>query len=81
MDDSYKPVIPYTVAPCRCVDILLELDDHHLHLVDKDALDLRHALSTSYHIPQLIDNMSLYVDGDQYASAALHCMRFLSNPP
>jgi hypothetical protein len=72
----------YYVPEYRSLDILLEMDNPNLHLVDQDALDLRH-----YHgffqmfTRALTDITSLYVDGDSYASAALHCMRFLSNPP
>jgi hypothetical protein len=74
-----KCQIPYR----RRLDILLEMDDHELHLIDRNALDLRHIeemlkfLSHS----EMIDIIFRYVDSDRYASAALHCMRFLSNPP
>ena len=68
----------YDIEHCRCMDILLELDDHDLHLVDQDALDLRHAAIA---LPEQNHIISFYVGGDQYASAALHCMRFLSSPP
>jgi hypothetical protein len=64
------------------LDILLGMDDPDLHLVDQNALDLR--CSEGYFkglTISLKDITSLYVDGDSYASAALHCMRFLSNPP
>ncbi|KAF8809938.1 hypothetical protein BYT27DRAFT_7187242 [Phlegmacium glaucopus] len=70
----------YEIPPCRCADILLEMDDHDLHLVDQDALDLRHAYQGSYSTDMNVI-MSRYVDGDRCATAALHCMRFLSNPP
>ena len=80
---SYAPV-PFSGVPhCRCADILLEMD-HDLHLVDQDALDLRHCLTRAHSTcppAELIDMMSLYVEGDQHAATALHCMRFLSNPP
>ena len=68
---------------CRCADILLEMDDHDLHLVDQDALDLRHSFQHYYSNRQaeLIDIMSSYVSSDQHASTALHCMHFLCNPP
>jgi len=71
--------IPY----CRCWDILLEMDDHDLHMVGQNALDLRHwRLPSSLPFPDSsIGIFSRYVDGDRYASAALHCMHFLSNPP
>jgi hypothetical protein len=67
---------------CRCLDILLGMNDHKLHLVDQNALDLRHnhgALRLSH--TKMLDITSCYVDVDKYASAALHCMAFLSNPP
>ena len=58
------------------------MDDHDLHLVDQGALDLRHAyLGSSPIFLELIDRISDYVDGDEYASAALHCMRFLCHTP
>ncbi|KAF8801652.1 hypothetical protein BYT27DRAFT_6785965 [Phlegmacium glaucopus] len=72
-----KMDIPY----CRCTDILLDLDDHDLHLVDQRALDLRHAYRAHFSSAGLIDIITPYVDGDRYAFAALHCIRFLSNPP
>jgi hypothetical protein len=74
---------PNTLPSCRWTDILLEMDDHNLHLVDQDALDLRHCLTYGFQLPaELIDIMSLHVDGDQlHASTALHCIRFISNPP
>ena len=81
---SFTPVSFNGVPHCRCADILLEMEmDHDLHLVDQDALDLRHCLTAHSTCPpaELIDMMSLYVDGDQHAATALHCMRFLSNPP
>jgi len=73
----------YGIPHCRCGDILLKTDDHDLHIVDQDALDLRHwhpqsSLSFS---GSPMGIMSRYVDGDKYASAALHCMHFLSDPP
>ena len=75
-------MLPNGLPSCRCTDILLEMDDHHLHLVDQDALDLRHCLTRYFQPPpELIDIMSLHVDGDQHASAALRCIRFISNPP
>jgi hypothetical protein len=59
------------------------MDDHELHLIDQNALDLRHnegALHLSH--SEMLDMItSRYVDGEKYASAALHCMAFLSNPP
>jgi len=53
------------------------MDSHDLHSVDRHALDLRHdgGFMDYYNM------ISVYVDGDRYASAALHCMTFLSNPP
>ena len=59
------------------------MDDHELHLVDQNALDLRHneAVLRMLSHSEMIDITSRYVDGDRYASAALHCMSFLSNPP
>jgi len=72
----------YDIPHCRCGDILLEMDDHDLHIVDQDALDLRHWHPQSYFFSdRLMGRMSRYVDGDSYASAALHCMHFLSYPP
>ncbi|KAF8809941.1 hypothetical protein BYT27DRAFT_7187250 [Phlegmacium glaucopus] len=72
----------YQIPPCRCADILLEMDDHDLHLVDQDALDLRHTYRAPYYFTHELDvRMSRYVDGDRCAAAALHCMCFLSNPP
>jgi len=68
--------IPY----CRSADILLQMDDHDIHLVDQDALDLRHK-HLGYWDGALIEMISRYVDGDGYTSAALHCMHFLFNPP
>ena len=71
-------------AECRCLDILLEMDSHDLHLVDQHALDLRHddGHFMELHVTSdLTDILSVYVDGDRCASAALHCMSFLSNPP
>ena len=75
--------VHYLRYPDRSLDILLEMDNPNLHLVDQDALDLRYHLG---HLESLFSSslngiISLYVDGDSYASAALHCMRFLSNPP
>src|SRR5882757_1923056 len=67
---------------CRCLDILLGMDDHELHLVDQNALDFRHnrgVLRVSR--TEMLDITFRYVDGGKYASAALHCMAFLSNPP
>jgi hypothetical protein len=78
-DLSYGNIFS-SLPPCRCADILLEMDDHDLHLVDQDALDLRHGFRFDDHA-DLIDIMSSYVAGDQYASTALHCMHFLCNPP
>jgi hypothetical protein len=66
------------VAECRCLDILLEMDSHDLHLVDQHALDLRH-YGRRFVSFEFIT--SVYVDGDRCASAAIHCMSFLSNPP
>jgi len=68
--------IPY----CRSADILLQMDDHDLHLVDQDALDLRHACLGNWNCVGM-DIISLQVDGDSYNSAALHCMHFLFHPP
>jgi hypothetical protein len=72
----------FQIPECRCLDILLEMDGHELHLVDQNALDLRHndGVFRDSH-SEIIDIASRYVDGDRYASAALHCMSFLSNPP
>ena len=62
---------------CRVMDILLEMDDHDIHLVDQDALDLRHP---DFMFP-FLDYIHTCVDGEKYASAALYCMFFLSNHP
>jgi len=73
----------YRIPHCRCLDILLAMDDHELHLINQNALDLRHdevALCLT-HSEMLDITTSRYVDGDRYASAALHCISFLSNPP
>jgi hypothetical protein len=73
----------YQIPNCIRLDILLGMEDHELHLVDQSALDLRHdmgELRVLSHI-EMLDMISCYVDGDRYASAALHCMAFLSNPP
>ena len=77
MDYNVRPV-----PESRSLDILLGMDDPDLHLVDQNALDLRYCggLFNAFTIA-LTDITSLYVDGDSYASAALHCMRFLSKPP
>ena len=70
------------VARCRCLDILLEMDSHDLHLVDQHALDLRHDRGFLMECTSGLNGIiSVYVDGDRYASAALHCMSFLSDPP
>ena len=72
------------VRKCRRLDILLEMDSHDLHLVDRHTLDLRHHrgyLKLSNLNIGLNDITSVYVDGDRCASAALHCISFLSNPP
>ena len=70
----------YGVSGCRCADILMDMD-YNLHLVDQDALDFRHCGEWSaYNSACLIDMISLYVDSDKRASAALHCMRLLSTP-
>ena len=48
------------------------------------TLDLRHHRQGYFRVPahsEMLDITSRYVDGDRYASAALHCMSFLSNPP
>ena len=73
--------VDYWVPSCRCTDILLDLDDHDLHLADQQGLDLRHAYRAHFSSAGLINMITPYVDGDRYASAALHCLRFLSNPP
>jgi hypothetical protein len=69
------------VAGSRCLDILLEMESHDLHLVDQHALDIRH--DRGYLADFILDltDITVYVDDDRYASAALHCMSFLSNPP
>jgi hypothetical protein len=70
------------VPDYRQLDILLEMDDPDLHLVDQNALGIRHSQGFFRMFTRsLTDITSLYVDGDSYASAALHCMRFLSNSP
>jgi hypothetical protein len=70
------------VPEYRQLDILLEMEDPDLHFVDQDALDLRYSQGFFMSFTMsLNDIISLYVDGDSYAFAALHCMRFLSNPP
>jgi hypothetical protein len=77
MDYKDRCVLVY-----RSLDILLEMDDPDLYLVDRNALDLRSSLGYFKTLTSsLNDIISLYVDGDSYASAALHCMHFLSNPP
>ena len=66
MNYSFPRGIPY----CRRLDIL-EMNDHDLHLVDRDALGLR-----------MGDRLPFdRGDGDRYISAALHRLRFLCNPP
>ena len=72
--------VDYWIPSCRCTDILLDLDDHRLHLADQRALDLRHAYRAHFSSAGLIDMITPHVDGDRYASAALHCLRFLSKP-
>ena len=70
------------VSYYRQLDIILEMDDPDLHLVDRNSLDLRYSQGFFMSFTRsLNDTIPLYVDGDSYASAALHCMRFLSNPP
>jgi len=69
----------FVYAKGRHLDILLEMDSHDLHLVDRHALNLRHDPGFLKFILDLTD-FSVYVDGDSYASAALHCVSFLSNP-
>ena len=83
VDRPYQAVTLDLFPACRCADILLEMDDHDLHFVDQDALDLRHIFRHYYfkQHAEMIDIMSSYVSGDQHASAALHCMHFLCNPP
>jgi hypothetical protein len=77
----------YQIPHCRCLDILLAMDDHELHLVDQNALDLRHiqvggAFREDWHsYGEMKDITPRYVDGDKYAFAALHCISFLSKPP
>ncbi|KAF8801648.1 hypothetical protein BYT27DRAFT_7197867 [Phlegmacium glaucopus] len=73
--------LEYLVPSCRCKDILLDLDNHALHLIDQRALDLRHGYLAPFSSAGLIDIITPFVDGDKYAFAALHCMHFLSNPP
>jgi len=63
------------------MDILLDLDDHSLHLADQRALDLRHAYRAHFSSAGLVKMITPFVDGDRYAVTALHCMRFLSKPP
>jgi hypothetical protein len=75
MDDTLFFVKKGDGVGYRCLDILLEMDSHDLHLVDQHALDIRNDSG------ELADFMTAYVDDDRYASAALHCMSFLSNPP
>jgi hypothetical protein len=91
MDYSFPVFAPAEandgVRECRCLDILLEMDSHDLHLVDQHALDLRHyreylsGFTLGLPVTVITDITSVYVGGDGYASAALHCMSFLSNPP
>ena len=77
MDHENRRVLDY-----RHLDILLEMDDPDLHLVDRDSLGLRYSQGFFMSFTRsLNDTIPLYVDGDSYASATLHCMRFLSNPP
>jgi len=72
----------YQIPQCRRLDILLAMDDHGLHIIDQNALDLRHNEGAFRHShSEMLDITSRYVDGDKYASAALHCISFLSNPP
>lgn len=72
----------YGIPYCRFTDILLEMDDHGIHLVDQDAFDLRHIYPVVKETSEMLrEMMILHVDGNKYASAALHCMRFLSDPP
>jgi hypothetical protein len=77
MDYRNRRVLGY-----RKLEILLEMDNPDLHLADWDSVDLRYSkgLFMSFTM-SLNDTISLYADGDSYSSAALHCMRFLSNPP
>jgi hypothetical protein len=65
----------------RCLDILLEMDSHDLHLDDQHALDLRNDRGDLAELILDLTDITVYVDDDRYASAALHCMSFLSNPP
>ena len=63
------------------MQVLLEMD-HDLDLIDEGALDLRfRSAFCRIFTTELNDITGRYVDGHRYASAALHCMRFLSNPP
>jgi len=62
---------------CRMKDILLGLDDHNVHLKDRDALDLRHVDQCDLPI-DVFQNFRL--NGDGYASLALLCLRFLADP-
>lgn len=67
------------------IDILLGLDNDNLRLVDTNALHLRYTRWPW--IPDDYDTITdsilseFSADGDGYVSAALHCMRFLSNSP
>ena len=46
------------------------MDDHGLHIIDQNALDLRHNISFFlYSHSEMLDITSRYVDGDRYASA------------
>ena len=77
MSNRWRSPVFCSIPFCRYVDILLgTVDDHYLHLLDRHALDLRHITINS---PMSI--IRSHVDGDAYASAALHCMRFLANVP
>ena len=77
MDYNGRPV-----PESRSLDILLGMDDPDLHLVDQNALGLRYCGGFSKPSIIVLTNITLLsVDGDSYASAALHCMRFLSKPP
>ena len=56
-------------------DTSMKMDDHDLHLIDQDALDLRHSFMpyNPRPPPKQIDTMTSYVAVDQHASTALHC--------
>ena len=69
--------VPY----CRRMDIFLRMDDHDIHIIDQNALDLRHDHPVRSATVEWIDVVSPYVDNDKYAFVALHSMCFISNFP